>query len=312
MANSPTSHLWRKYVRLSLRALIVAVLIIASLLGWVVHQAQVQRDAVAAIKNVGGTVKYDWEARNNRLIPSGKPRWPKWLVDLLGVDVFGHVTMVYVAKGGSDQELVQIGHLSRLEGMGFSGSSVTDAGVMHLKGLLGLQHLSLPNTPITSAGMVALDGLINLQSLGLEGTRINDEGLAHLEGLTRLETLILQDTKITGSGLASLKGHVRLRRLRLGNTLVGGNELANLEGLSSLEDLHLDETPITDAGLRHLRGLTNLRRLNLFVTRISGTGVDPPRGTEQAHDVDPVPIAGRGLRAEAFEERDRSGYTPLA
>jgi hypothetical protein len=51
---------WRKYVRFSVRGLIVVVLLTGGWLGWIVREAHFQRDAVAAIVKSGGIVVYDW------------------------------------------------------------------------------------------------------------------------------------------------------------------------------------------------------------------------------------------------------------
>src|SRR5437660_1281241 len=55
----------RKRLRLSLGAMMIIVLGIGGVLGWVVHRAHVQRDAVAAIttlrRNTRGSVYYDWQ-----------------------------------------------------------------------------------------------------------------------------------------------------------------------------------------------------------------------------------------------------------
>src|SRR5262249_41670584 len=95
MEHPPQKH-WRNYLRLSLPALIVLVLVIGGSLGWVVHSARVQRDAVAAVQKLGGTVTYDWERKDGRSVPNGKPWVPRWLLDRVGIDYFGHVTQVRV------------------------------------------------------------------------------------------------------------------------------------------------------------------------------------------------------------------------
>ena len=94
----PVSRPWRRFLRFSVRGLIVLVLVIGGWLGWLVRSARIQREAVAAIKNAGGTVKYDWEWSNGSMIPAGKPWAPRWLVDLIGVDYFGHVTAVWLTQ----------------------------------------------------------------------------------------------------------------------------------------------------------------------------------------------------------------------
>ena len=67
-------------------------------------------------------------------------------------------------------------------------SKVTDAGLVHLKGLTELQTLQLANTKVTDAGLVHLKGLTKLQKLELYNTKVTDAGLMHLNGLTNLKS----------------------------------------------------------------------------------------------------------------------------
>ncbi len=82
---------------------------------------------------------------------------------------------------------------------------ITDAGLVHLKGLTNLKKLSLGQTRITDAGLAHLKGLTKLEYLNLYGTKITDAGLAHLEGLTNLKSLNLGQTRITDAGVKSLQ-----------------------------------------------------------------------------------------------------------
>src|SRR6516225_8007057 len=74
---------WRRFLRFSVRGLIVFVVVIGAGLGWIVRQAHIQRDAVEAIRKAGGSVMYDWEPSAG--IPGGVPLAPAWLVDLVGI-----------------------------------------------------------------------------------------------------------------------------------------------------------------------------------------------------------------------------------
>ena len=65
--------------------------------------------------------------------------------------------------------------------------------------------LLLPGWRITDAGMVHLKGLTNLQSLDLRKTKITDAGLVHLKGLNKLQWLYLMGTKVTDAGVSDLK-----------------------------------------------------------------------------------------------------------
>jgi hypothetical protein len=64
--------------------------------------------------------------------------------------------------------------------LNLSRSKITDAGLLHLKGLPNLQTLSLPKQ-ITDAGLVHLRGLTNLQVLDVKNTQATDAGIAELQ-----------------------------------------------------------------------------------------------------------------------------------
>ena len=66
-------------------------------------------------------------------------------------------------------------------------------------------EVNLVDTKITDAGLVHLKGLTNLQTLGLGFTKITGTGLVHLKGLTKLEMLSLYGTKVTDAGVAELQ-----------------------------------------------------------------------------------------------------------
>jgi hypothetical protein len=152
-------------------------------------------------------------------------------------------------------------------------TQITDAGLVHLKGLTTLQELNLLFvTRVTDAGLVHLKGLTNLQELNLSGTKVTDGGLMHLKGLGKLQSLSLPN-QITDAGLVHLKRMSKLGTLNLGGTPISDAGLEHLKGLTKLQTLYLGNTLITDSGLVHLKGLTNLQTLNLGGTEISDAGL---------------------------------------
>jgi hypothetical protein len=235
------------------RGLIVFVLVIGVGLGWIVRQAHIQRDAVAAIRKAGGSVFYSWEWDHGKAIPGGRPRQPSWVVESIGVEVYGQVTGVELwgSYGPADIVLAAAGRLDRLQRLWvFTHTSATDAGLMHLAGLTDLSSLGLNRTQVTDAGLVHLKGLAKLSTLVLNGTQVTDAGLVHLKGLTNLSYLRLDGTQVTDAGLV------------------------HLGRLTKLSDLWLNGTQVTDVGLVHLKGLTNLSYLRLDGTRVTDAGVD--------------------------------------
>jgi hypothetical protein len=57
---------WQRFLRFRVRGLILMVLVIGAGLGWLGRSAQIQREAVAAIKNARGSVAYDSHRIRNR------------------------------------------------------------------------------------------------------------------------------------------------------------------------------------------------------------------------------------------------------
>jgi hypothetical protein len=174
---NPAPRPWRRFLRFSVRGLIVVVLVIGAGLGWIGREANIQRDAVAAVKNAGGAVRYDWEWTDGSAITGGKPWAPKWTVDLIGADYFGHVTQVWLhpSSTATDATLAHVGRLTRLQGLYLNSPHVSDAGLAHLKGLTDLSEVVLNCTQISDAGLVHLRGLTNLSVLWLVGTHVRGQ-----------------------------------------------------------------------------------------------------------------------------------------
>ncbi len=275
MPAEPASRSWRRYLRVSVRGLIALVVVIGTGLGWLVRSARIQRDAVAAIENAGGSLVYDWAWSSGMPVPGGKPWAPQWLVDAFGVDYFGHVTAVGFppSSRAPDAAIAHVGRLSRLQTLSFNYSPLSDEGLKHLKRLTRLSELHLADTKVTDTGLAELKGLTNLSVLTLGRTKVTDTGLAHLDGLNELRRLDVRGTQITDAGLAHLSWLTKLSYLDLGGTEVSDTGLVRLKSLTNLSELHLDGTKIADPGLVHLTGLTNLRTLSLSDTHVSDAGL---------------------------------------
>jgi internalin A len=283
---------WRPAV--SLRALMILVVTVGGGLGWLAHRARVQREAILAIKWVGGSITYDWEVAGGKYIPNAQPRQPRWLRRYVWPEFFQEV--VWVSLAGSqvtDEVMAQVGELGSLERLTLSNVSVTDAGMAHLRGLTGLQVLSLgldernrciSLTPlarlirlrglelfntIDDAALAHLSGMRDLEELAVHAPcpDVTDAGLAHLARLTKLRTLTLRDSRVTEVGLAHLRGMTHLQTLMLPRAQV--RSLAPLRHLNGIQALDLSRAPIDDAGLAPIASLTALTRLRLDQTQIT-------------------------------------------
>jgi len=234
-----------------MRGLIVLVLVTGAWLGWVTRSARIQREAVDAIESDRGMVFYDWELSQGKYSPGGRPWAPEWLVNLVGIEHFGHVIQVrfWGAWWLTDDVIVHVGRLTQLQELILTDSSVGDVGLAHLSGLTRLSSLDLRFTLVTDTGLVHLKRLTALESLDLSRNRITDAGLAHLKALRKLTTLKIGYTQVTDAGLV------------------------HLDGMSNLVYLDLESTPISDAGLARLKGLTKLLSLRLSHTHVTEAGI---------------------------------------
>jgi hypothetical protein len=255
MPADPAPRPWQRFLRFSVRASILLVLVVGAGLGWIVRQAHIQRDAVAAIRKAGGTVAYNWEWDHGKAIPGGRPQAPGRLVEFIGVDFFGHVTHVDLSGSSrpADTVLAEVGRLNQLQSLSLGFASVTDAGLVHLEGLTNLSFLVLNGTQAADAGLVQLKGLTESSRLWLKGTQVTDAGLLHLKGLTNLSGLVLNGTQVTDAGLVQLKGLKNLSVLWLEGTQVTDAGLVHLKGLTYLSGLVLNGTQVTDAGVSELK-----------------------------------------------------------
>jgi internalin A len=273
MPEQPTEK--RRRRGLSLRLLMAAVLVIGSGLGWLSHSARVQRLAVAALEEAGASVVYNW-GDPSRPPGSGptEPPYPRWAVDALGPDFFGHVVQVNY-KGDrrfGDEQMTALGRLPRLDSVWIEGSAVTDAGLAHLRDLTRLNCLGLCwNKGITDGGLVHLRGLENLEDLSLLYTGIEGRGLAQLARLSRLDVLQITSVAPTDKNMAALSRMKSLKTLSLSGERLSDAGLAPLAGLANLESLQFGGAQcrgITTAGMAHLAALKRLAFLDLDRTRV--------------------------------------------
>jgi internalin A len=237
----PVSRPWRRFLRFSVRGLIVLVLLIGAGLAWVARNAGIQREAVGAIQRVRGDVFYDWEMSDGDYDIARTIWAPRYLVDFFGVDYFGHVTAVELLSSSSptDEVLSQVGRLRDLE------------------------KLRIRDVSLSDVGLAQLEQLTKLTSLDLSGTHLTDAGLAHLRGLTGLAALDISTSQVTDAGLVHLNGLVKLSSLRLNDTHVSDVGLAHLKGLKNLSYLDLNGTRVTDVGVQELQqALPDLRIIN--------------------------------------------------
>jgi Leucine-rich repeat (LRR) protein len=112
----------------------------------------------------------------------------------------------------TDESLRVLATLPSLTGISAQENRFTDQGLRYVQDMVRLKELfvglvgphkgpaqsgTLPRKPITDAGLVHLKGLVNLTLLDLQTTEVTSDGLKHLEGLKNLKDLWLSGSAVT-------------------------------------------------------------------------------------------------------------------
>ena len=148
--------LFRRRFQYGIRSLLLLTVIIAILCSWFtvkMEQARRQREAVAAIGQIGGQVIYDSPVQrriHNRPIGLSTP---KWLRNIMGQDFFDDVQEV-----------------------DFNYSQVSDTVLVNVEGLQKMKWISLYNNQVTDKMLIHFYGLKNLETVVLRHTSVSKEG----------------------------------------------------------------------------------------------------------------------------------------
>jgi internalin A len=133
-------------------------------------------------------------------------------------------------------------------------TQVTDAQLAVIATLTDLRELDLRKTPlITDAGVVHLRGLVKLEKLNLFRTQLSDVGIAYLADMHVLDTLLIGGTRITERGVEQLSKLRKLRKLSLFDTQIGDSAVQFLSVFPSLEVVLIGRSKISEDGVRAIQ-----------------------------------------------------------
>ena len=210
-----------KWLRFSLRSMLIAFTIAAVWLGMTISRARRQERAVSRLERCGGYVAYD---RPKSAEPHAWERWrgmiskhhfespiqvtldvPRRCSDWLAAINALPTVRTLLLSGGSvtDQTLADL-RLTQIDALHLTASRVTDRGLAQLARFKRLRWLGLSESQITGDGCALLEPLSELEELDLYGTKITDDAVPHLKKLTRLRRLMIPRTGITDRGLEEL------------------------------------------------------------------------------------------------------------
>ena len=226
-----------KFTRFSLRTAFLTFSVVAILLGIWTTRSVKQRQAVTALKQLGGEVVYydDDASRLSKTMSSWLGRdfvYSVYSVDLSDTEITDEdlrhladlwtITSLWlsgtkVTGAGFDQLL----NLQNLEGLGL-GAQVTNEPLRHVGQLRSLTYINFGHAKmIDDEGLQYLSSLTKLERVNLWHTGMSDDGLKIVSGLPKIRTIIAGGTKISDSGTACLRRNKTLEELVVQNTMIG-------------------------------------------------------------------------------------------
>jgi hypothetical protein len=262
----------RKWLRFSLRTLLLLVTALCVWLGIQVNAARRQRDAVAAWSRAGGAVYYDDQIVVDPRLEIGytfsrNPKGRAWPSTALGIDYFSVVQVAGVRESTIPESLwPQLADLPGLIAIQLRGAKTlpndsgtprraNDSDMAFIKDLVELKCVVLSDTDVGAPTLQLIADQTRIRYLLLQNVRIDETALKQIAKMTTLEHLSLSNTPITDAGLAYLAPLVNLKFLDLTSTNVSDAGLQHLKLLRTIVRLNLDDTDATTDGIRDLRNL---------------------------------------------------------
>ena len=247
----------RPYLQFSLRTLLLLVLVLGGLLAWKVNMAKKQKASVAWVREIGGSVLYDYEVdENGNAYNNPKPPAPPWLIDQLGIDFFDEVVSVNLTNRKL-RDLTPLQGLKSVQWLRLAYTELSD--LSPLAGLTDMRNLDLDGTEVSD--LSPLTGMADLRRLNIDHTPVSD--LKPLAEMTHLEGFYCQHTSV--SDLSPLASNTGMLSLNLTGSQV--SDISALAGMTELKKLDMRATAVAD--LSPLAGMTNLRHLDIFDTPVT-------------------------------------------
>ena len=260
----------RRWFRFSLRTLLIAVLVAAVPLGFLVRSMQLaarQRRAVDALKEkwIRMQLRLGYRCIRQRSYRAARAAL---LLARLGEDFFYNVESVSSFDDKPAEGLSHLREFPHLKNVIVPDRPIGDAVARQLSGLQQLKYLDLSNSALTDDGLKYLRGLTGLESLDLYDNPISGTGLTHIGDSRHLTSLMLESTRIDDRGMRFLKPLTELKTLGLGSSPDLTDEgIKVLAPMVAMKQLSIIDTGITDQGLAALKDMRSLEVLILAKTR---------------------------------------------
>jgi hypothetical protein len=213
----------RRWFQFSLTALLALTTLAAGLLlAWraYVEPFRLQRGAMAAIEELGGSYATELGAADWLVRIFGASNFQNVVSTNLGREDDVLLSLRRSDEGPRpiqpDQyDWRRLRHVRFVRSLNLCGTPLTDAELSLFADCEHLESLLLDRTSVSDAGIVVLGGLMNLKRVSLLGTQVTPLGVRRLQEL--LPSCAIDHATISFGGCETLEGQ-RLARVQLTNT----------------------------------------------------------------------------------------------
>lgn len=224
----------RRWLRFSLRTMLIAVALLCVWLAIVCQNAARQKHATEVIESAGGYFTYLSGDKDYPYIERREARDRLgWLRNLIGFDFFETVGEVdFWERDDSPRvhhAIAALGDLPHLRALHIRSAKITDDEMAIIQ-RLPLHQLTFESCTLTPAGWKSVCRMTNLRILGLYGQEINDAVLENIGAETKIIRLELSGVSVTDAGLTRVNQMPELREVRLiGNIQLTSAGVARFE-----------------------------------------------------------------------------------
>jgi Leucine-rich repeat (LRR) protein len=275
----------RRWLRISMRTLLLIVLVLCAWLAYVSNRARKQEELVRRLVHEGrGVVGYHHQIdANGKGIRDAPLPGPAWLRKLIGDHAFLRLWFVGLYTS-NEEDLRLLSQFPSIEQL--SLDQVRDEDLRFVAPLRNLKKIELSSMFVTNDGIKHFSGLRKLEELVLGHARIGDNGLKPLAGLSNLRELSLIDTQVTAEGVAWLRKRLpqlkiypdyfpsapderdTVRELAKSGALFDADKEGYVTGVSFYG------ADVDDDDLPPLESLTRLKQLSVWYTRVTRSGIE--------------------------------------
>lgn len=154
-----------------------------------------------------------------------------------------------------------------------SNEPIDDAGFGKVRGLGGLEVLSLENADLSDKIADVLSSLESLRQIRLEKAHLGDSSARAIGLLRKITSINLPSSIISDEGVKEWPLSNELVLLRIGSPNLTNSALETISKIKALRFLHLIDLPITDVGLKHLVGMERLESFYLDGSQVTEDGL---------------------------------------